>query len=243
MASARTLLETIGKAPDRVTFRAMANARSDYLAIERKLETALEGKAAGFAKKMSGLYDDAMIDAAQKSNIQGLVNRIRDANTFTASEHGKFEQDLIKKIVDTKKPEAIAALVRGRGVGNEEARDLFKILPKSLHQPVRKQIISDAMQQSIDSTSKAFNERKFAKLIGNIGDERGKIIFGNNWKNIKELSEIMEKINGPVGMQGGSGASLQNFSILKNAMLLVIPGGKLREAITEERLSLWLLNM
>ncbi len=226
LGSSRSMLNNILDAPDNITYNAMRTARSDTLAKVRELDQALAGKQAGLAKKMADLFDTSIMDAVKKSKIPGLEQQVRAADAFTANEHRMFEQALVKKIVDTKKPEAIATLIRGKAIGNEETRDLFKILPKSLHAPVQRQIVLDSMRQSMNNVSKAFNERKFAELIGGIGDERGQIIFGSNWKNIKELTGIMERINGPVGLQGGAGAALQNFAILKNAMLLAIPGGE-----------------
>ncbi len=230
LSQSRSMLENLLKAPNRITYKAMAAARSDTLSKVRELDQALAGKQAGLAKKMADLFDESMIDGAQKSGIPGLVDDIRKANAFTANEHKMFEQALVKKIVDTKKPETIATLIRGKAIGNDETRDLFKILPPSLKLPVQRQIIIDTMRQSTNNISKAFNERKFAETIGGIGDERGKIIFGNNWKNIKELTSIMERINGPVGIGGGSGASLANLGAIKamyTSMLAVIPGAEM----------------
>jgi len=226
LGQSREMLQTLIDAPNNMTYSAMRAARSDTLARVRELDQALAGKQAGLAKKMAGLFDDSIMDAVKKSKIPGLEADVRAADAFTANEHKMFEQQLVKKVVDTKKPEAIATLIKGKSIGNEETRDLFKILPKELHQPVQKQIILDTMRQATNNISKAFNERKFAEAMGSIGDERGQIIFGPNWKNIKELTGIMERINGPVGLQGGAGAALQNFAILKNAMLLAIPGGE-----------------
>ena len=225
LSSSKSMLQTLVDAPNNMPYSAMRAARSDTLAKVRELDQALAGKQAGLAKKMAELFDDSIMDAVKKSKIPGLEQDVRAADAFTANEHKMFEQQLVKKVVDTKKPEAIATLIRGKSIGNDETRDLFKILPKSLHQPVQRQIIVDTMRQATNNISKAFNERKFAETIGAIGDERGQIIFGPNWKNIKELTGIMERINGPVGLQGGAGAALQNFSILKNAMLAVTPFG------------------
>lgn len=222
LGQSRSMLQNILDAPDNLPYSAMRSARSDTLAKVRELDQALAGKQAGLAKKMAGLFDDSIMDAVKSSKIHGLEAQVRAADAVTANEHRMFEQALVKKIVDTKRPEAIATLLRGKNIGNEETRDLFKILPKSLHQPVQRQVLVDAMRQATNNTSKAFNERKFADTIGGIGDERAQIIFGTNWKNVKELTSIMERINGPVGLQGGAGAALQNFAILKNLMLTAV---------------------
>jgi hypothetical protein len=198
------------------------------------MNSGLSGPEAGFVKKMAGLADDSMMDAAQKSGIQGLPEQIRAANKLTADEHTMFEQALVKKVVETKKPEAIATLLRGKTIGNEELRNLFTIMPKELHAPVQRQLLLDTMRQSTNNTSKVFNERRFADALGGIGDERGEIIFGKNWSNIKELASTLEKINGPTGLGGGTGAALQNIGAIRGiieaaylAPLALVAGGHL----------------
>lgn len=215
LSSSRSMLQNIVNGPEKVTFAAMKESRSDMLALSRKLDEALPGKQAGFAKKISGIMDKSMMDAAEKSGIPGLPADVRAANAYTANEHEMFEQALVKKVVETKKPEAIAALIRGKSVGLEETRNLFTILPKDLHPAVQRQVLVDTMQQSTNTLTKNFNERKFAMKIASMGDERGSVIFGDNWKNIRALSSLMERINGPVGLAGGSGAALQNAGLIK----------------------------
>lgn len=221
LSKSKSLLQTILNSPDRVPFNVIKDSRSDYLEISRQFDQALEGKAAGFAKKMSQLYDESMIEAAEKSKIPGLVDKIRSANKITSNEHEMFEMPLIKKIVDTKDPGVIAALIRRPNVGNQETRDLFTILPQKLHDPVRAQILEDTMKLSTDPNTQIFNERGFAQKIGKIGDERGEIIFGKNWHNIKELTRDFSWINAPDVIKSGSSAStFQNIATIKNILSL-----------------------
>ncbi len=213
LKKSRRMLQTILKAPDNINFEAIANARSDSLRIARKLDKAMSDKESGFAKRMAQLFDESMMDAAEKSGIPSLPEMIRNANKITSEEHQKFEQALVKTIVKTKKPDAIASLLTG-DIGNQEARDLFAILPVNIHAPVQREVILDKMREATDPLSRKFNEREFAKSIAEMGDERGKIIFGSNWDNVKRISSILERINGPMGMSG-SAASLQNAGIIK----------------------------
>jgi hypothetical protein len=215
LAKSREMLQTIIDSPPNVTFKAMSATRSDLLGLTRQLDDALGGKQLGFAKKLAGLADESMMGAADKSGIPGLPDQIRAANKLTADTHAIYEQALVKKVVETKKPEAIASLISGKSVGLEETRDLFKVLPKEIHPAVQRQVLVDTMRQSSNILTKNFNERKFAEKIASMGDERGSVIFGDNWKNIRELSGLMERINGPVGLGGGSGAALQNAGLIK----------------------------
>ena len=244
LGQSRSMLQNILDAPKNLTFSAMRAARSDTLAKVRELDQALAGKQAGLAKKMASLFDDSIMDAVQKSKIPGLEDAVRAADKFTADEHMMFEQDLVKKLVETKKPEAIATLLRGRptggsavGTGIDETMDIMNIIPNNFHAPIQRQLLLDTMRQSTNRVSKVFNERKFAESIGNIGDERGVLIFGKNWSNIKELTSIMERINGPTGLGGGTGAALQNIGAIRGivgasylAPLALVSGGHIEGA-------------
>ena len=222
LSQSRAMLEHLTQSPDNITFDGMVNARSDALAKVRELDQAMAGKQAGLAKKIAGLFDEALEDGMQKKMPQ-LVPAVRAANELTSNEHRMFEQALVKKIVDTKKPEAIATLLRGKTIGNQELRDLFTIIPDEMHPIIQRQLLLDTMRDSTHTTSKVFNERRFADAIGNLGDERGGIIFGNNWGNVKKFTGLLEKINGPTGMGGGSGAALQNIGVIK--AILATAGG------------------
>jgi hypothetical protein len=201
-----------------VTFNAMASSRSDMLALTRRLDEALPGKQAGFAKKLASLADESMMDAAEKSGIPGLPDAIRNANDLTRETHKMFEQQLVKRIVASKRPTYISTFITAKGVDNEETRNLMTMLPEEVKQPVRRQIVMDSIQRSINKDSGMFDERLFARDVLKIGDERGEIVFGKNWKNVKELANVMGKINGPAGLSAGSGAALQNAGILNDVL-------------------------
>lgn len=217
LSATRSMLERIVSAPNNMSFAAIADARSSLLALVRDTNVPLAGKRAGLAKKLASLADDAMIDAAQKSKIPGFEQDIRYANSVTRTEHQLFEQNLVRQVVKTKKPEAIASLLCRSSVGLEEARGLFTVIPANLHAPIQRQVVLDVADGAIDKTSGMFNERKFAQRMDALGDDKGRIIFGSNWSNVKKLSEVLGHISGPSGLGGGgSGASLQNFTMLKN---------------------------
>jgi hypothetical protein len=232
LSSSKSMLEHIVNGPDRVTFGGMKDARSDLLAVTRRLEEALPGKMAGQAKSLAKLADEAMMDAAEKSGIEGLPEAVREANAFTANEHQMMERKLVKSILDSKKPvEGIASVIRGPAsarrysIGLQETRDLFKVLPPNMKAPVQRQIILDTLEESTNPGTGIFNEGKFAGIINRIGDGRGEIIFGSNWKNVKELSKLMEQINGPTSKKAGGSmaAALQNPEIYKDFVMALAP--------------------
>ena len=211
---ARAAFNTILQNPDNVSFKRMRDMRSVLLTQVRDLDQAMGGSQLGLAKKFSTLADKSLEDAAKNSGIPGLYDRWREANAVTAEGHRMFEQKLVDKAVESENPEFIASLLGGKTIGLQQTRDLFKALPSKLHDPVRRGLLQDAVTKATERSG-AFDEGKFANSIYKLGDERGQIIFGKNWKNVKELSELLGKISGPVGLGGGGGASLQNVGIMK----------------------------
>jgi hypothetical protein len=226
LEQARSTFQTILDNPDQVSFKRMRDARSALLSTGRKLEEATGNSKSGLVKKLTQLTDQSLEDAAKNSNIPGLYDRWREANAATAEWHRIFEQKLVEKTVETGDPEFIASLLGGNKIGLQQTRDLFKVLPPKLHDPVRRGLLQDAVSKATEPRTGAFNEGKFASSVDKLGDERGQIIFGSNWKNVKELVDIIGKINGPVGLAGGGGAALQNIGIMKRlaaTTLSIIP--------------------
>lgn len=215
LEKARGLFQTILDNPDRVSFKRMRAERSTLLAMGRKLDETLGSSKGGLVKKLAELSDQSLETAAKNSKIPGLYDRWREANAFTAEGHRMFEQKLVEKAEKSENPEFIAALLGGNKIGLQQTRDLFKVLPQKLHDPVRRGLLEDAVSKATEPRTRAFDEGKFASAIDKIGDERGEVIFGKNWKNIKGLVDVIGKINGPVGLAGGGGAALQNIGIVK----------------------------
>lgn len=219
LSDSKKTLQHIIEGPDQVTYRGMADARSSMLAMTRRLDEALPGKKAGLAKKLASLADESMMEAAEKSGIPGLPEKIRAANAYTRESHEIFEQKLVKDIVKSKKPEVISRFLLRPSAGLQETRDLVKMTPASIRPAVQKQVVLDAMRQSTNQQTGLFNEQIFVSKMNNIGDERGKILFGKNWENIRKLSSVLSRINGPTGLSDGSGASLQNIAVIRNAIM------------------------
>ena len=222
---ARGAFNTILENPDNVSFKRMRDMRSVLLAQVRDLDQVMGGSKLGLAKQFEKLTDQSLEDAAKNSGIPGLYNRWRQANEVTSEGHRMFEQKLVEKVAETNDPEFIASLLGGNKIGIQQTRDLFKALPEKIHDPVRRGLLEDAVAKATEPRSGAFDEGKFATYIDKIGDERGKIIFGANWKNIKELADIMGKINGPVGLGRGGGAALQNIGVMKKLGSIALGGG------------------
>lgn len=206
------------------TYEGMAEARSSWLSKVRDMNSGLSDKEAGFVKKMADLADESMIEAADRSGVPGLTSQIRSANAMVREEHEAFEKKLIKRIVEKENPENIASVLRGPTSnialrpGIQETRDIMKILPKKLVAPVQRQIMLDTVNDSIAKGTEVFDERKFSQLVLGIGNDRGRILFGSNWNNIRDFAMGIRRISGAIGM---TGAALSNPAAVKQAVTSV----------------------
>ena len=202
----------------RAPFSAMKDLRSAILAEARNDNELLSGPEKGFLKKMAGIIDQSIMDEMKKSGIKGLPDLWRSANSFTREEHEIFEKKLIENLAANKNPEDIALVLRGNSpnaisqIGIQETRDAMSVIPKQLIPRVQKQILLDTIYEATGKGSKSFDEQVFAKKMLQIGDERGEVLFGNNWPKIKEFAGLLNKVTDKTGLNA---ASLSNPEIMK----------------------------
>jgi hypothetical protein len=190
----------------------MARSRSDLLALTRKLDEVLPGKRAGVAKLLAGQMDDAMMDAATKSGVSGLPQQLRVAQTLTREMHEKLESDLVKKIIETGRPEDIAAYVKQGGL--QDIRHLNSLLSKPQQRMVQAQILRDALNGAIDPTTKVFDPGKFITSIKTLGEHRGQEIFGGqNYSNVEQTARLLSKLR--VSSGAGMAAGMHNWTYMR----------------------------
>lgn len=212
LADTKSMLEQIVRAPKRVPYETMARSRSDLLALGRRLDEALPGKRAGMAKLLASTIDDSMQRAAENSGISGLPEQVRAANGLTREMHRKFEQDLITKIMDSKKPEMITGYVKSSG--EQELRDMNEVIKPAERKMIQSQVVQDALTEA--KTDGKFDPRKFAKTIQQFGDNRGQILFGQNWDSVRQVGDLMGRIGG--SGKTGMASSLHNWAYMGAAI-------------------------
>lgn len=139
------ILERIASAPRQLPFRAFQDARSDLLAITRSFGDPLPGKAAGVAKRLAAETDAAMMGAAERSGVEGLVSKVRDANAQTKLLNERFNDTVIKKLIDAD-PEKVPSYVRGADLAS--VRELAATIPAETMDTVRASIVRDMLNKS-----------------------------------------------------------------------------------------------
>jgi hypothetical protein len=210
LGDTESTLKAIIDAPDKVPFKTMGMARSDLLAVGRKLDEVLPGKRAGVAKLLAKQMDDAMMDAA-RGGPSGLDTQLRVAQTLTRDMHERLESDLVKKIIDTGRPEDIAAYVKQGGL--QDIRHLNSLLTKPQQRMMQSQIVRDALDGALDQSTKVLDPNKFVASINSLGEQRGKEIFGGqNYDNIRQTAKLLSRLRSEGG--GGMAAGLHNYTYL-----------------------------
>jgi len=203
-------LAAIINSPDKVPFKTMGMVRSDLLALTRKLDEVLPGKRAGVAKLLASQMDEAMMDAARRGS-SGLDTQLRVAQTLTRDMHEKLESDLVKKIIETGRPEDVAAYVKQGGL--QDIRNLNSLLTKPQKRMMQAQIVRDALTGAIDQNTKVLDPAKFVSAIDSLGEQRGQEIFGGqNYSNVRQTAKLLSKLRSSGG--GGMAAGLHNWTYL-----------------------------
>ena len=199
--------------------------RSKLLSEVRNDNSLMSGPEKSVLSKIAGIVDGSMEDAIKKSKVPGLYDLWRSANKITREEHEKFEQKLIENLAAKKNPEDIALVLRGNSpgaisqIGIQETRDAMSVIPKQMIPRVQKQILLDTLYEASGKGTTPFNEKMFAKKTLQIGDERGEVLFGKNWSNVKEFSESLNKLSESGGLQS---ASLSNPEVVKQVGRLAL---------------------
>lgn len=210
LADSESILASIIKAPKQVPFEVMQHSRSDLLAISRKLEEVLPGKRAGIVRQLIGGLDSSLERAADNSGIPKLGEKVREANRLTFENHRRFEQQLVRKVLDSSKPEQISGFVRKAGL--QEIRDIQGMLTPPQQRMMAAQVAKDLIREGMDASG-TMSPYQFAKKFDAIGAERGKQIFGAAYPGMKQLADTLLKLGS--GKTGDiSAASLHNWSFM-----------------------------
>ncbi|CAN5950981.1 unnamed protein product [Sphagnum jensenii] len=200
------------------SYKAMKDYRSALLARLRSQNSLMSSDEKHILSSIAGEADKAIEDGLKASKNPNLANVWRAANTVTKEEHEAFAENLVKNMAAKKHPEDIALLLRGNSpsaiapLGIDETRQAMQIIPKNLVPQVQKQILLDTIYEATEKGTTGFNEGMFSKKILQIGDERGEVLFGQQWPKIKEFSQLLNKIKESGGL---SGASLSNPEVVK----------------------------
>lgn len=152
LARTKGLLETIVRAPKRLPFTAFHDARSDLLRIVRSIGDPIPGKAGGVAKRLSSLTDDAMMQAAENSGIEGLSGKIREANALWRDLTETFNESIVTKMLDAP-AEKLPGMLQAASL--DGIRRVRSVLPRktfdAMAGKVAQGLLNDAIQGELSA--------------------------------------------------------------------------------------------
>lgn len=183
------ILQRIADAPNEVSFSVFHDARSDLLSIARSYGDPIPGKAGGVAKKLAQLSTDAMESAARESNVPGLLQKVRGANTRWAQLVKDYDQTIVKRILDTAPEKATALLERAP---LEDIRTVKRLSPQNF---------SEATARIIQ---KAIDDATVGELRAPVGLQRVEELAGTAKTPVLKaptLRNILESRLGPERLQ------------------------------------------
>lgn len=218
LADAESIVNQVLHSPPRVSFRTMADTRSDLLAIARRFDEPLAGKRAGITKTLASAADDAMMSAAAESKVPGLATKVREANAHYHETARLFDQRLIEQIGKTQSPEKIAGFVRGAGL--QELRDLQQVVPPGAFKAAGARIMRDVLDNVTEgelsrielipegqagrgvglefSPHQTIKGNKFQAELEKIGQPKLEALYGEKIaSDLNRLAEVTKRIGKP----------------------------------------------
>lgn len=226
MERARKILESIKKSPKEVDFSVMQDARSTLLSISRQLTT--DGKTKGAIKKITGLIETAMDEAAKVD--PGLYREFRQlSNDYRDFSQTYRKGGAVSKIT---KGAAEKAHEQLRTASLDDTRRLQKTLRPATMKALKARMVRELLNKATDGeltdrTSVLSKMKgtvakpivrlhggKFRKLLeGQYGKQKLEVIFSKKeLESMYSLMDIAEKTDS--NNQGNYLAAILNASLI-----------------------------
>jgi len=156
------LLDQITRAPRELDFSTMQQFRSNLLGKVMALREEIPDRAAGLVKRLTGLSDESMMQAAQK--VPGLADRVRTANEFWRNGRQTFNDSVVARMAKTA-PEKVHTLLRQASL---EDVDRFKsTVGQETLQATKAALIRDAIEDATKGeVAQSFLKQLASKLTG-----------------------------------------------------------------------------
>ena len=120
--------------------------------------------------------------------------RLGEARSFYQSEQQRFHDvTIFGQILKTQKPELIGGMYEKAGL--EQLRTLDRSLPTPVKRNIARNVFDNMINRAKDAQTGAINTKSLATSMKNLGEERGRIIFGNQYERILESSKVIDRIN------------------------------------------------
>lgn len=188
LARTRGILERIVNSPKSVNFQTFQDSRSTLVGLTRQISEQIPGKQGGITKLLSKETDSAMMKAAEDSGIPGLVERVRNANSFYRQGVETYNSKVIEGLME-QSPEKVAKLLRSGTL--DDVKLVQSTVPDADFQVLKarlwRDLINDASQgelkrqiiPGVESRTgiQVLNFKSLTRSLERLGAERVNIVF------------------------------------------------------------------
>jgi hypothetical protein len=167
-----------------------------------KESTDAEGQVSGkkLVAQLAKLGNDRgrLIYGAERwQQMTAAAERIRGLESSLPQAREAFRTDLMQKIVNSGQPEAVAALFEKASIG--DIRALHSALPEPMRRQVSAQVLQGIVERATDPQTKHLGARSIASSIQDLGQGRGRLLFGKQYDAVMEGSRLMDRMKAPGG--------------------------------------------
>jgi hypothetical protein len=164
--------------------------------LQRKSEEAINAKYDQVKVKIGrkpGSYVSPAELGAAADEVPEAKSLLDEANLLYKQEQARFDVPIVKKILATTKPEEISSILEKASL--EDLRTLKGYLPANVQQSAARELLDSAIYRATDPQTGMVDAKKYARILQDLGPERGRIIFGPNYDTIVGNAAHIEGIN------------------------------------------------
>jgi hypothetical protein len=129
-----------------------------------------------------------------------VVSKLQSARNFTRTSRSDVETKVMDRLM-RKEPEMMGGYLRKASLAN--LREFNHLMPGPVRQQAAANVLQNIITQATDAQTKQINQRVFATALKDLGEGRGRLIFGAQYPAIREGSELLNRI-APMAGSGGA---------------------------------------
>jgi len=143
------------------------------------------------------------------------AERLRTLEETLPQARKAFQSELMRQVATSKDPEAVAALFEGANV--LDIRSLHAAMPEPMRQQVSANVLEGIVRRSADPQTGRLGARSIAGSLEELGEGKGRLIFGKQYEAILEGSRLMDRMKAPGGEGLGQMHAVHNASAIAAA--------------------------
>lgn len=167
----------------------------------KKFATALAKVGGDRGARGEIIFGDEWDKLVQSQRVVTRLEEVAEQNRGIVTAKSKqFNTALVKQVIDTNNPETIAGLLTAKQTSPEDLYNMMKELPPETRWSAARNVLEDFIKPArVDPRTFELNPAELANSLNNsllnLGETRGRIIFGREYENIADLARELKKIS------------------------------------------------